>query len=54
MNANEDVKSSFQDVLNAKKLLQYANNNKSLIDFNVSAAFDQRGIANFQNDAANS
>ena len=38
--ANEDVKSSFQDVLNAKKLLQAANNNKSQIDFKVSAAFD--------------
>ena len=54
VNANEDVKASFKDVLNAKKLLQAANNNKSLIDFNVSAAFDQRDIANFQNDAANS
>lgn len=34
-------------------MLQALNNNKSIVEFNVNTAFDNRDVANFQNDAAN-
>ena len=50
--ANEDVTNTFYNVLNAKKFLQAAQNNKSSIDFDVSTASDAKDVAVFQNDAA--
>jgi hypothetical protein len=52
--ANQDVNSAFKEVSDAKKVLQAFSNNNSVIGFNVNNAFDEKDIANFQNDAANS
>lgn len=45
--AKDDVKNTFSDVLEAKKILQKMKDKSIAIDFNVSIAADAKDVANF-------